>query len=261
MRISRLVAATGSALLLTFVVVPVLPVGADTVNVSYELASTDPQGYRPYIEGVPCYSGPQPPTYGGYYKTIQFFVDADGSYSFVDTPGGGDGFVGVYSGAYDSGDSLAGCLGGFDDSCSCSVPLQAYTTYTLLQTSYAIGATGAFSYDVSGPGAFHPGAFEPVSVAPATLPGGTVGTAYRQVITASGGVGAPYTFAVTSGALPDGLALAADGTLSGTPAVAGTFTFTVTATDGVDNTGTATYVVTIAAAQVAPAPLEPTFTG
>ena len=43
---------------------------------------------------------------------------------------------------------------------------------------------------------------------------------------------APYTWAVTQGSLPDGLSLAPDGTISGTPAAdAVTESFTVTATD------------------------------
>jgi uncharacterized protein YhjY with autotransporter beta-barrel domain len=70
----------------------------------------------------------------------------------------------------------------------------------------------------------------PVTVSPATLPNGTVAAAYSQTVTASGGV-APYSFAVTAGALPAGLTLSAGGTLSGTPTAGGTFNFTVTATD------------------------------
>ncbi len=69
-----------------------------------------------------------------------------------------------------------------------------------------------------------------LTLAPATLTGATVGAAYSASITASGGT-APYTYAVTAGALPAGLALAADGTLAGTPSAGGSFAFTVTATD------------------------------
>lgn len=70
----------------------------------------------------------------------------------------------------------------------------------------------------------------PVTVGPASLPGGTAGTAYNQTVTASGGSGS-YSFAVTSGALPTGVTLSPSGVLSGTPTVTGTFNFTVTATD------------------------------
>ncbi len=70
----------------------------------------------------------------------------------------------------------------------------------------------------------------PVTVNPATVPNGTVAVAYSQTITASGGV-APYSFAVTAGALPAGLTLSPGGLLSGTPTAGGSFNFTVTATD------------------------------
>lgn len=69
-----------------------------------------------------------------------------------------------------------------------------------------------------------------IALAPATLPGGQVAQAYAQTLSASGGV-APYTFAVTTGALPAGLTLSAAGTLAGTPTAAGSFNITVTATD------------------------------
>jgi hypothetical protein len=51
-------------------------------------------------------------------------------------------------------------------------------------------------------------------------------------LTASGGSGSGYTYAVTSGGLPPGLTLDADGTLHGTPSSAGTFKFTVKVLDG-----------------------------
>jgi uncharacterized protein YhjY with autotransporter beta-barrel domain len=71
-----------------------------------------------------------------------------------------------------------------------------------------------------------------ITVTPATLTAGTVGIAYNQNLTPSGGQ-APYTFSTTlaSGALPAGLSLGSNGTITGTPAAAGTFTFTVTGTD------------------------------
>jgi uncharacterized protein YhjY with autotransporter beta-barrel domain len=90
----------------------------------------------------------------------------------------------------------------------------------------------------------------PVTVNPATLPNGTVAVAYSQAITASGGV-APYSYAVTAGALPAGLVLSPAGTLSGFPTAGGTFNFTVTATDSSPFpgpfTGSRAYAVTIAA--------------
>jgi large repetitive protein len=64
------------------------------------------------------------------------------------------------------------------------------------------------------------------------MPDGTVGVAYSETLTASGGT-TPYTWAVTAGALPVGLTLdPAAGTISGAnPTTAGTFGFTLQVTD------------------------------
>ena len=64
----------------------------------------------------------------------------------------------------------------------------------------------------------------------AALPNGLAGSSYNDTLTASGGT-APYSFAVTSGALPDGLSLSAAGVLSGTPTTAAGYSFTVQTTD------------------------------
>ncbi|WP_422403825.1 putative Ig domain-containing protein [Pseudomonas sp. GZD-209] len=69
-----------------------------------------------------------------------------------------------------------------------------------------------------------------VSITPPNLNALTQDVAYSQTLTASGGT-APYSFAVTSGAVPSGLSLSASGVLSGTPTSAGPYSFTVTATD------------------------------
>jgi uncharacterized repeat protein (TIGR01451 family) len=68
-----------------------------------------------------------------------------------------------------------------------------------------------------------------LALAPASLPGGSVGTPYDATFTASGGA-APYLYTATG--LPASLAISpTSGALSGTPATAGTIDVTVTATD------------------------------
>lgn len=56
------------------------------------------------------------------------------------------------------------------------------------------------------------------------------GRAYLQPLSASGGV-APYTWSVSAGELPSALTLATDGTITGTPAVTGTYDFTAEVVD------------------------------
>ncbi|MEA9581291.1 putative Ig domain-containing protein [Xanthomonas nasturtii] len=89
-----------------------------------------------------------------------------------------------------------------------------------------------------------------VTVAPASLPAATAGSAYSQTVSASGGT-APYTFVITAGALPPGLTLSAAGVLSGTPTASGSFNFTVRATDsGAPTTGNRAYTLVVAGATV-----------
>jgi hypothetical protein len=87
----------------------------------------------------------------------------------------------------------------------------------------------------------------PITITPATLPRATVGSAYSQTLTASGGI-ASYTWAVTSGTLPAGLTLnATTGVLSGTPTTsnaAGT-SITITTTDSLNCPGTRTYTLQV----------------
>ena len=86
-----------------------------------------------------------------------------------------------------------------------------------------------------------------ITVNPPTLPNGALGNPYSQTVSASGG-STPYTFSISSGSLPSGLILSpATGLISGTPSVAGTFTFTVTATDINNCPGSRQYTIVIPA--------------
>jgi hypothetical protein len=84
------------------------------------------------------------------------------------------------------------------------------------------------------------------------LPNGSVGAAYNQTLTASGGTG-PYTFSVVSGTLPAGLTLTAGGVLSGTPTAPGSSTVTIRATDGSGCTAEIIYTIVITSAPLCPA--------
>ncbi|MFN0121403.1 MAG: putative Ig domain-containing protein [Blastocatellia bacterium] len=69
-----------------------------------------------------------------------------------------------------------------------------------------------------------------ITINPASLPGATVGAAYNQTITATGGA-TPHSYNVSAGTLPAGLALSGTGALTGTPTTPGNYSFTVRATD------------------------------
>lgn len=106
---------------------------------------------------------------------------------------------------------------------------------------------------VSGGGSASASATDPTTItspplaitAPATLPAGSVGTAYSQIITASGGSGA-YTWSASG--LPAGLSIgSASGAISGTPASnsGSPFNITIAVTDAASATASKTYSLVI----------------
>ncbi len=75
----------------------------------------------------------------------------------------------------------------------------------------------------------------PVTVTTVSLPAWTVGSSYNQTVVSAGGTGA-HAWTLDAGTLPTGLAFSAAGVVSGMPSAAGTFNFTVRATDTVGGT-------------------------
>lgn len=86
---------------------------------------------------------------------------------------------------------------------------------------------------------------------PSPLPDATVGTPYTAQVDASGGI-PPYTYAVTTGALPAGVSLnAGTGEITGTPTTAATgVSFTVTVTDSEGNFDDVTDTMDVAVASI-----------
>jgi putative Ig domain-containing protein len=85
------------------------------------------------------------------------------------------------------------------------------------------------------------------SVTTTSLPAATTGTVYSTTLQASGGT-TPYSWSLSAGTLPTGLALVAStGVISGTPTTIGTASFTVQVTDAANNTGTKALTITVAA--------------
>jgi hypothetical protein len=89
------------------------------------------------------------------------------------------------------------------------------------------------------------------SITTSSLPSGTVGAAYSQSLTASGGT-LPLIWSISSGAAPAGTSLSNAGVMSGTPATGGVFSFTVLATDSNSVTVNKPFSVTIAASSGSP---------
>jgi hypothetical protein len=96
---------------------------------------------------------------------------------------------------------------------------QSYTVVIKATDQCGVITTAAFTLTVTCP---------TLSLSPTVLPNAAVNTAFSQTLTVSP-AGGSYSFAVTAGALPPGLTLTSNGTLSGTPTVAGNYAFVITA--------------------------------
>ncbi|HVK50209.1 MAG TPA: putative Ig domain-containing protein [Pseudoxanthomonas sp.] len=149
------------------------------------------------------------------------------------------GGIGPYSYTLDSGTlplgmtlSSSGTLSG--------TPLSdgSFSPTLRADDSYGNSGTQTFNITIAPP---------TIVLTPNALGNGVRGSEYSTTLSASGGT-APYSYAITAGALPAGVTLAPGGVLSGTPTVDGTFNVTITATDAYGSTGSHAYTLTINAA-------------
>ena len=102
--------------------------------------------------------------------------------------------------------------------------------FTVTVTDSSSGPAGPFS--ISRAYTITIAVTAPTIVLPSTtLADGTLGDPYSVVLNPATGGNAPYVYALSAGALPEGLVLSSDGAIDGTPSESGSFDFTVTASD------------------------------
>jgi subtilisin family serine protease len=96
-----------------------------------------------------------------------------------------------------------------------------------------------------------PAPVPPPTITTTSLPNGTVGASYNEMLQATGGT-TPYAWSLDSGSLPPGLSLApSTATITGTPTSAGTFSFTAQVTDSASQSDTQALSITVAVAPLA----------
>ncbi|HST23743.1 MAG TPA: putative Ig domain-containing protein [Blastocatellia bacterium] len=84
----------------------------------------------------------------------------------------------------------------------------------------------------------------PLEIKTQSLPSGTQSLLYNSKLEAAGGIG-PYSWTLESGVLPDGLALSADGSITGRANQAGTASFTVRVKDSLGTSSVRTFFITV----------------
>jgi hypothetical protein len=94
-----------------------------------------------------------------------------------------------------------------------------FTVSVAVKDAAEAGASQRFTLTVAPP---------QITISTATLPSGTVGTAYSATLSATGGA-PPFSWSATG--LPPGLTMSAAGSISGTPTTAGNSTVTATVKD------------------------------
>jgi fibronectin-binding autotransporter adhesin len=121
------------------------------------------------------------------------------------------------------------------------------TTITFTTPAGVSGPADIVVTNADGGTATDPGGFTyenpAIVVGPGTVLVPTVGDAFSEQLTASGGSGSGYTFSATG--LPAGLTLSSSGLLSGMPTTAAAYTLVVTVTDSVNATGSQPYAITV----------------
>lgn len=209
------------------------PAASFTVNSATSITARAPTGTGTVdvmvatTVGTSATSGSDQFTYVGAPTTTQAIASVTGvaGTALSVTPVTSSGGYGTVSYALSGGTLPSGLSFSTSNGVLSGTPTATFatTTFTVTATDSASQSSSqTFSLTVSAP---------TIAISPGSIPNATVGVAYSQTFTASGGNGS-YSYSITAGALPAGMSLSSSGVLSGTPTAGGSFGFTITATDG-----------------------------
>ncbi|MFZ4857456.1 MAG: putative Ig domain-containing protein [Desulfuromonadaceae bacterium] len=234
------IVAQGGVAPITFSTTP-LPAGL-TLNSTSGVISGTPTAVGPYSFDVTATDSAG----RSYRKTFRMYVEGPLAFAtatlarapvkspYSQTIVGSGGFP-PYLWTFDSGRLPAGLTFNPATAIISGTPTTVETTTFTLSIKDYLNRTVSreFSLEV----------YNPLVLAATALPRATTGTAYSTSFSASGGA-TPYSFALTSGALPAGLSLnSVTGTISGTPATTGTYTFTIAVTDTLTRTDSKVFTI------------------
>ena len=122
-----------------------------------------------------------------------------------------------------------------------------YTAPTVTsQTNVVVKASSVADWSKSASAALTVGPVnnQSLKITTGNLPQGQHGNAYSEVLSATGGT-TPYSWSISAGAPPPGIAMNANGDFAGIPTAVGTFSLTVKVSDANAKTATGNFSVTV----------------
>lgn len=114
--------------------------------------------------------------------------------------------------------------------------------YVSLIGPFPAGAAYSFTVSIIVTQYTHKG--KELTVETTSLPRGEAGVLYSKNLKTKDGT-KPFTWTITDGSLPDGLSLSDSGVISGTPTLAGTYSFTVQVVDSDSDSAVANLSITV----------------
>ncbi len=160
-------------------------------------------------------------------------------------------FTASVSGTSNTAVTWSATAGSVDASGVFTAPVvTAQTSVTVTATSVA-DPTKSASIVIT----VNPISSQALQIGAVTLPQAQQGDTFTAVLSASGGT-QPYSWSVSTGALPAGIVLNPNGDVTGIPTSTGTFNFTVTATDAASATANANFSISVVAGSNFDGPAE-----
>src|SRR5216683_1872674 len=160
-------------------------------------------------------------------------------------------FTATVSGTSNTGVTWSAAAGSIDANGLYTAPaVNAQTNVVVTATSNANSSKSA-----SAAVTVNPVNTQSLKITTANLPQGQLGDTYSAAFTASGGT-TPYSWSISAGTPPAGIAMNANGDFAGVPTAAGTSSFTATVTDAANKTATGNFSTTIIAGSNFDGPAE-----
>ena len=151
-------------------------------------------------------------------------------------------FTATVSGTSNTGVNWSATSGSVDGNGLYTPPTVSAQTIVVVTATSNSDSTKSASAAVS----VDPANKQSLQVTTGTLPQGQQGSPYSEVFAATGGT-TPYSWSISAGTPPPGIAMNANGNFGGMPTTVGAFNFTVMVTDATNKTATGNFSVTVVA--------------